>query len=405
MEAYKPKIYTVSQLNRYVKSVLEEDPAINPVFIVGEISNFKRYEASGHLYMSIKDSQSSVRAVMFRGDAQRLKFTPESGMSVILCGRVSVYERDGAYQVYISDMQPDGAGALAVAFEQLKNKLSAEGLFDDSRKPALPKFPSRVGVITSGEGAALRDILNVLSRRYPVAQVILCPVQVQGEGSSAQIAAAIRLFNEKKAADVLIVGRGGGSVEDLWAFNEEITARAVAASVIPVISGVGHETDFTICDFVASLRAPTPSAAAELAVPDAAELKNDILMKTAYLNRLIINEVGRMRKRLEVCAGSRVMKNPSVLLDDRRRYLDESRSASESALEKRLTAGRAQLSALAGRADALSPLKVLSRGYAVPASDGRVLVRTEDFKPGTRFSLRVSDGTVQAVAESSERNV
>jgi exodeoxyribonuclease VII large subunit len=204
---------------------------------------------------------------------------------------------------------------------------------------------------------------------------------------------------------VLIVGRGGGSVEDLWAFNEEITARAVAASVIPVISGVGHETDFTICDFVASLRAPTPSAAAELAVPDAAELKNDILMKTAYLNRLIINEVGRMRKRLEVCAGSRVMKNPSVLLDDRRRYLDESRSASESALEKRLTAGRAQLSALAGRADALSPLKVLSRGYAVPASDGRVLVRTEDFKPGTRFSLRVSDGTVQAVAESSERNV
>ena len=302
-------------------------------------------------------------------------------------------------------MQPDGAGALAVAFEQLKRKLEAEGLFDVSKKPPLPKYPSRIGVVTSEQGAALRDILNVLSRRYPAAQVILCPVQVQGASASAQIASAIRLFNEKKAADVLIVGRGGGSVEDLWAFNEEITARAVAASEIPVISGVGHETDFTICDFVATLRAPTPSAAAEHSVPDASELNADLQSRRLYLNRLLCAGIDSKRKRLEACAGVRVMKNPSVLLEDRRRLLDEHWNAASALLDKKISLGRSGLSALAGKADALSPLKVLSRGYAVPVSQGRVLSSINDFEDGSRFSLRVSDGTVRAITEYSERSV
>ena len=264
-----PLVLTIGQLNAYVKSLLDGDDNLNHVYVSAEISNFTNHYRTGHFYFSLKDENAVIRAVMFRSSAQRLKFLPQDGMRVIVRGRVSLYERDGQYQLYVDDLQPDGVGALNLAYEQLKEKLSKEGLFAPERKKTLPRYPMRVGVVTSPTGAAVRDIINVLSRRFPLAQIILQPVQVQGADAPGQIADAIRLFNEKKAADVLIVGRGGGSLEELWAFNEEEVARAVAASEIPVVSAVGHETDFTICDFAADLRAPTPSAAAELCVPDA----------------------------------------------------------------------------------------------------------------------------------------
>ncbi|MBO5291012.1 MAG: exodeoxyribonuclease VII large subunit, partial [Clostridia bacterium] len=276
MYSPNPTVYSVAQLNNYVKSVLDNDENLNHLFVTGEISNYKPHY-SGHMYMTIKDETASIKAVMFAGNASRLKFKPENGMKVIIFGTVSLFQRDGSYQLYINDMQPDGIGALNIAFEQLKKKLEAEGLFSNQYKKPIPKFPQKVGVVTSATGAAVQDIFNVLKRRYPVAEVVLRPCQVQGDGAANDIANAIKEFNKVKGADVLIVGRGGGSIEDLWAFNEEIVARAVFDSEIPVISAVGHETDVTICDFVADLRAPTPSAAAECAVPDCFELKANLL--------------------------------------------------------------------------------------------------------------------------------
>ena len=297
-------VLSVSQLNRYVKSIIEQDYNLQTVFVQGEISNFTNHYRTGHYYMTIKDEYSSIRAVMFKSANSRLRFMPENSMNVIIKGRVSVFERDGQYQLYIDDMQPDGAGALSLAFEQLKNKLAAEGLFDESRKRPIPRFPERVGVVTSPTGAAIRDIINVISRRFPAAELILCPVQVQGASAAGQIKAAIELFNAKKAADVLIVGRGGGSAEELWAFNEEPVARAVAASEIPVISAVGHETDFTICDFAADLRAPTPSAAAEIAVPDITALGELLGSFSRRMNSAIGGTLTHEKARLEARAYS-----------------------------------------------------------------------------------------------------
>ena len=272
-----PLVLTIAQLNRYVKSRLDADENLYNVFLVGEISNFTDHYKTGHFYFTLKDSDAQIKAVMFRQNALRVKFKPENGLKVIVRGRVSLYEAAGSYQVFVDDMQPDGVGALNLAFEQLKERLQKEGLFDEAHKKPLPRYPQRIGVITSETGAAVQDILNILGRRFPYAEVVLAPVLVQGDGAPEQMIAALQDFNRLQNADVIIIGRGGGSAEDLWAFNDENLAYAVYRSEIPVISAVGHETDFTICDFVADLRAPTPSAAAELAVPDQTELRAEIL--------------------------------------------------------------------------------------------------------------------------------
>lgn len=388
-------VISVGQLNKYVKSLLESDPHLAAVMVSGEISNFTHHYQSGHMYMTLKDETAAVRAVMFRGHASKLAFKPENGMKVIARARVSLYENTGGYQIYIEDMQPDGVGALQIAFEQLKKRLTAEGLFDESRKCPLPPYPNRVGVITSPTGAAVRDIFNVLGRRFPLARVIFCPVLVQGDGAAASIVEAIDRFNRRQAADVLIVGRGGGSIEDLWAFNEESVARAVAASAIPVISAVGHETDFTICDFVADLRAPTPSAAAELAVPDAARLL--IAMDNARNRLLNATRAGveSREKNLELIRSKRCLSAPQYYVEEQAMRLDMLTKSFAAAARQQLSAADRQLAATASKLDALSPLKVLGRGYAIGyTDDGRALDSVEAVKVGDEITWQVTDGKI-----------
>ncbi len=388
-------VISVSQLNRYVKSLLEGDRNLAAVHISGEISNFTHHYKSGHLYMSLKDENAAVKAVMFKGHASKLVFRPEDGMRVIVKARVSLYENTGAFQIYIEEMQPDGVGALQIAFEQLKKKLAAEGLFDDSRKRPLPPYPERVGIITSPTGAAVRDMFNVLGRRYPLAQVVFCPVLVQGEGAAPSIVDAIRRFNESGAADVLIVGRGGGSIEDLWAFNEESVARAVAASAIPVISAVGHETDFTICDFVADLRAPTPSAAAELAVPDARRLEAMVAAAGERLESAVRQQVTAAGQRLQLLQSKRCLSAPQYYTEEQAMRLDYLTRRFASAAKQPLGVADRRLASAASKLDALSPLKVLGRGYAIGYdAGGQVLDSVRKVAPGDAVSLRLADGTL-----------
>lgn len=395
------KVISVGQLNRYVKNLLEGDQNLAAVYIGGEISNFTLHYKSGHMYMSLKDETAAVKAVMFRGNASKLAFKPEDGMKVIVKARVSLYEAAGAFQIYIEEMQPDGVGALQIAFEQLKKRLAAEGLFDESRKRPLPAYPTRVGVITSPTGAAVRDILNVLGRRYPLAQVVFCPVLVQGEGAAASVADAIRRFGESNAADVLIVGRGGGSIEDLWAFNEELVARAVAASPIPVISAVGHETDFTICDFVADLRAPTPSAAAELAVPDQQRLLAALDTLHGRLltgSRIRLQAAEQELKRLQ---DKRCLSAPQYYTEEQSMRLDLLTRRFVGAAQQQLGAADRRLTAMASKLDALSPLKVLGRGYAIGyGADGQVLSTVSNTEVGDTVRLRVSDGILDCQVQN-----
>lgn len=388
-------VLSVSQLNRYVKSIIEQDYNLQTVFVQGEISNFTNHYRTGHYYMTIKDEYSSIRAVMFKSANSRLRFMPENSMNVIIKGRVSVFERDGQYQLYIDDMQPDGAGALSLAFEQLKNKLAAEGLFDESRKRPIPRFPERVGVVTSPTGAAIRDIINVISRRFPAAELILCPVQVQGASAASQIKAAIELFNTKKAADVLIVGRGGGSAEELWAFNEEPVARAVAASEIPVISAVGHETDFTICDFAADLRAPTPSAAAEIAVPDITALGELLGSFSRRMNSAVGGTLSHEKARLEARAQLLKRLSPRNYIDDLAARCGGAGVRIDSAVRHSMEVRRGEISALCARLDALSPLRVIARGYAVASSGGKVLTSPSQVKVGDTIDLRLAGGELK----------
>lgn len=342
--------------------------------------------------MTIKDESSAIKAVMFRSANQRLRFMPESGMSVIVRGRVSVFERDGQYQLYVEDMQPDGLGALNLAFEQLKNRLAAEGLFNEEFKKPIPRRCYRIGVVTSATGAVIQDIKNVVSRRFPLAEIILCPVEVQGANAAPQIARAIEKFNSGDYADVLIVGRGGGSLEDLWAFNEEIVARAVFGSRVPVISAVGHETDFTICDFAADLRAPTPSAAAELAVPDIREDRAFIDTVRYHCESQLLEKTENEKAKLNLIKERLKFRSPAAMIDDRLASVDALLSMAQLSVERKLSTETSRLGAAAAKLDALSPLKVLSRGYSIAKSGDRIIKSISEINCGDRFTLKLSDG-------------
>ena len=387
-----PDIISVSALNRYVKSILDADSNIQSVYIKGQISNFKNHYQTGHFYFSLKDEKAQVRAVMFRSANQKLKFTPENDMSVIVRARVSIYEVSGDYQIYVDDMQPDGVGALALAFEQLRKKLAAEGLFDAEHKKKIPAFPKKVGVVTSESGAAVRDIINVISRRYPVCEIILYPVAVQGSTAAEQIAQAIAYLNREDAADVLIVGRGGGSIEDLWAFNEEATARAVYESRIPVISAVGHETDFTICDYVADLRAPTPSAAAELAVPDIRELRNIFYTYGQRLSKGIETRLEENAQRLNNLRIRLASQSPASYIENLMLRLDRVSGSMQSAYEKEINSKKAGLEILAERLSQSDPLKILSKGYGIVTKGADVITDCSELESGDIIKLRLYNG-------------
>lgn len=400
-----PSVLTISQLNTYIKSLLDADPSLNRVFVSGEISNFTNHYRSGHLYLSLKDEKCVIKAVMFSSYANRLRFEPKDGMKVLVRGRVSVYEQSGQYQLYIEDMQPDGLGALNLAYEQLKQKLAAEGLFDTNKKQVLPSFPNRVGVITSPTGAVIHDIQQVMARRYPLAELILCPVKVQGEGAAEQVVQAIELFNQKKAADVLIVGRGGGSMEDLWAFNEEKVARAVAASQIPIISAVGHETDITICDFVADCRAATPSAAAELAVPDQLELKDTLRSYQFTLTHLIRARMRSYREQLQRLVTSKSFQTPQTRVAMETMRLDRYAEQLSVAMKRKTEEEKHRLSKLSGQLHTLSPLQVLSRGYAIAQDKNQQSIKTiAQVCAGEQVTVTLSDGVLDCTVDEVKCN-
>lgn len=388
-------VITVSQLNFYIKSLLDESPALREIYITGEISNLTDHYRSGHIYLSLKDDKALVRAVMFAGNARHLRFKPEEGMKVIARGRVSVYEATGQYQLYIEDMQPDGIGALNLAYEQLKRKLSAEGLFSEDIKKPIPAYPKRIGVITSPTGAAVQDILNILGRRYPIAEVVFCPVLVQGENASAQLIDAIERFNKANAADVIIIGRGGGSIEDLWAFNDEKLARTIAKSDIPVISAVGHETDFTICDFVADLRAPTPSAAAELATPNMTELLSYFKSVKDSLPAIMQRRIDFEKQELDNLASSKVLLSPEEFINIRKNELDMLSADMIKAFKAILSENQRDFVALSAKLDALSPLSVLSRGYSIVQNKNKVIKSAKELNIGQNIMVKLSDGKAE----------
>lgn len=394
-------VLSVSQLNRYIKMNFDADENLANIFISGEISNFTNHYRTGHLYFTLKDDSAAVRAVMFNSSAKRLRFMPEDGMKVIARGRVSVYEASGQYQLYVDDMQPDGVGALNLAYEQLKEKLQKEGLFSELHKKPLPPYPEKVGVITSPTGAAVRDIINVLGRRFPYAEIVFCPVLVQGEGAHLQLTDAVNLFNSERAADVIIIGRGGGSIEDLWEFNDEGLARAVYNSEIPVISAVGHETDFTICDFVADMRAPTPSAAAELAVPDANELQYAL---SALKNRMFLNVssgIADRRSRLEYLMSKGALKSPDEMLSNRSQRLDTAFSKMLSSYENRIGGKKVEFISAATALSKLDPMSVLMRGFAfVSDKNGKNVYSSQALAKGDKINVRFHDGS--AVCEVKE---
>ena len=396
------RILTVSELTAHIKGVLEHDPLLDGVTVTGEISNYKTYP-SGHHYFSLKDVESSIRCVMFRSSAQRLRFRPENGMRVAASGRIAVYPRDGAYQLYCTSLLPTGLGDLYAAFEQLKNRLSAEGLFDPAHKKPIPQMPHKIAVITSSAGAAVRDILRILNARWPSSEVVLLPVRVQGSEAPAEIAGAIRYANTWHVADVIITGRGGGSMEDLWAFNDERVARAIYESEIPVISAVGHEPDFTISDFVADLRAATPSNAAELAVPDQNEVREMLSDKRTRLMRSAQHLLQQNRALLTAYSQRRALTDPSGFFAMKRIDLDQMQKQLLSAAQAKVTEGRHELAMRASALDAMSPMKVLARGYAVASKpDGTVLRSAQEAETGSPIRVRLSDGTLNCTVEAKE---
>lgn len=395
-------VLTVSQVNQYVKLLLDGDETLQYLWVRGEISNFKRHYASGHLYFSLKDADGLIRAVMFRSAADKVRFTPADGMKVLARGRVSAFPRDGQYQLYVEEMQPDGMGALYLAYEQLRAKLASEGLFDAARKKPLPKYPERIGIITSATGAAIHDMITVTGRRFPAAELYLYPSQVQGPEAPRQLIGALSYFNRTKSVDLIIIGRGGGSLEDLWAFNNETPARAVAASEIPVISAVGHESDFTICDFAADLRAATPSAAAELSVPSAAQLLEGLSGTRQSMDRALVRKIDGLRQKLKVLASGRALSAPIHLVNDRRMTLAFMEEKLDTLTDRKLADLRGSFAALCGKLDSLNPLSVLSRGYAAVLNEDSGIVKSvKDVHPGERVRIRFCDGETGAVIDGN----
>ena len=388
------RVLSVSQISQYIKGQMDRDEVLSGVLVRGEISNYKLYP-SGHHYFTLKDGQSALRCVMFRGDAVRMRFRPENGMLVIAAGRITVFPRDGQYQLYCVQLTPEGAGDLQLAFEQLKEKLAREGLFAREHKKPLPKFPERIALVTSPAGAAVRDMLRILNARWPRTDALVVPVRVQGEEAAEEIAAAIDYVNYYELADLIITGRGGGSVEDLWAFNEEVVARAIYRSRIPVISAVGHEPDVTISDYVADLRAATPSNAAELAVPDRAELVGSLDHLARRMERGIAHPLTTARQKLERLGSSPALTDPSNYVRERRLLLDYQSRRLFHGLERSLAEEKGRLGKLAASLDALSPLKVLGRGYAIARSeDGTVITSTQQVGVGDALSLRLREGSL-----------
>ena len=387
-------VLTPSQVGQYIKQWMDRDRLLSGLLISGEISNYKVYP-SGHHYFTLKDGEGALRCVMFRGDAASLRFRPSNGMRVIAAGRITVFPRDGQYQLYCVRLTPEGVGDLHLAFEQLKERLAREGLFDPAHKRPLPRFPSMVALITSPAGAAVRDMVRILGARWPLARIRVLPVRVQGEGAAEEIAAALQWANENRMADVIITGRGGGSMEDLWAFNEEVVARAIYRSQIPVISAVGHEPDVTIADFVADLRAATPSNAAELAVPDQNEIYGALLGDGGRLRGAITFRLDRYRQALDRLATSRPMREPASYWKDKRLLLDYQSRQLCHGFERCLAGRREELARLSAALDAMSPLRVLARGYAVARGEGgQVVSSVEQVRTGERLELTLSDGTL-----------
>lgn len=392
---YEDMAISVSELNSYIKNKIADDEYLNNVLIKGEISNFKNHY-TGHMYFTLKDENSLIKCIMFKSYAQKLDFMPKDGMKVFVLGGVSVFERDGIYQIYVKAMQEDGVGILYKKYEELKQRLDEEGYFDESHKQKIPLMPKVIGVLTSQTGSVIRDIINVSTRRNPNVQIRLYPVPVQGEGAAEKIADGIRFMNENNLADVLILARGGGSLEDLWPFNEEIVAHAIYNSKLPIISAVGHETDFSISDFVADLRAPTPSAAAELAVPDIYEIKQKI---NVYQNRLrmsLVKKVEIMKLRYEKCMNSRVFKEPTRNINDNYLRVDNYIKRLENIIKIKQKEEKTKYIELISKLDALSPLKTLTRGYSIVETDNKIIKSSKQLSTGDKIKLRFSDGQKNA---------
>lgn len=392
---------TVSELNQIIKRLIDGEPILSKVCVRGELSNYKIYP-SGHHYFTLKDADSSLRCVMFKSSASKLRFRPESGMGVTAFGRISVFPRDGAYQLYCTDLIPEGTGDLQIAYEQLKAKLAAEGLFDTAHKKPLPPFPERIAIITSSAGAAVHDMIRILGTRWSMTKVILLPVRVQGVEAPPEIVGAIRYANRHKVADLIITGRGGGSIEDLWAFNDERVARAIYESELPVISAVGHEPDVTIADYVADVRASTPSNAAEIAVPDENEMREYLMSMSIRQTQAMKKSLNRMNTRLDDIK-SRVLQNPMAYVDAKRTELDYVSGKLIAAAEKTNAANRHRFVALASALDAMSPLKVLGRGYAIASKEnGEIVKSVSDANTGDKLCLSVSDGLIKCTVDESE---
>ena len=393
---------SVTQLTQYIKLLLDKDEILSQVCVRGELSNYKAH-SSGHQYFTLKDEGAVISCVMFRSDAMKMRFRPESGMKVILYGRVSLFPKSGQYQIYVTAMQPDGVGALAVAYEQLKRRLHEEGLFDPAHKQPLPSYPHRVALITSPTGAAVRDMTRILGRRWPMAEVLVCPVRVQGEGAAEEIAQMLDYVDKHQLADVIITGRGGGSLEDLWAFNEEIVARAIYRCTIPVISAVGHEPDVTISDYVADVRAATPSNAAEIAVQDEAAIRSALRQLQLRLEQAEGRKLTQLRQRLDALAQKPAMKRPEAYLQQQELQLEMLRQRLEHAGTGMVQKNTLRFQRAAAKLDALSPLKVLSRGYAMVTREDAVVRSVTQLQPGDPVAVALSDGTVQCTVNAVQR--